>query len=197
LLLGCSSARYSTEPGAPTLIMPARIAEGSGEPGAAASASAAPAASAGAPAASPYDVSKLPDPTPLKSAQQVEYQLELSEGKVKVVSVKPVTMREAIATPRRMGRFALELSIGQELIERVRFDFPTTAADEPQTGPKRLRTPLDLGSRAVAHVTLLVPHSPRVRRAVLFDRALETVMELEWPLPAPPPPKLDGAVNAP
>jgi hypothetical protein len=142
-------------------------------------------------------VSKLPDPTPLKSAQQIEYQLELSEGKVKVVSVKPVTMREAIATPRRMGRFALELSIGQELIERVRFDFPTTAADEPQTGPKRLRTPLDLGSRAVAHVTLLVPHSPRVRRAVLFDRALETVMELEWPLPAPPPPKLDGAVNAP
>ncbi len=130
----------------------------------------------------------MPDPAPLKSAQQVEYQLELSEGKVKVVSVKPVTLKEAIATPRRMGRWALELSIGQELIERVRFDFPTTAADEPQTGPKRLRTPLDLASRAIVRATVLVPHSERVRRAVLLDRAHETVTDLEWPLPAPPPP---------
>jgi hypothetical protein len=130
----------------------------------------------------------LPDPTALKSAQQVEYQLELSEGKVKVVSVKPVTLKEPAVTARRMGRWALELSIGQELIERVRFDFPQTAADEPNANQKRLRPPLDLGSRAIARVTVHVPHSERVRRAVLFDRAHETVMELEWPLPAPPPP---------
>lgn len=199
LVLACSSARYSTEPGAPTLIVPARFAEGTGGPGgsAAPSASAAPAPSASAPAVPPYTISKLPDPTPLKSVQQVEYQLELSEGKVKVVSVKPVTVREAIATPRRMGRWALELSIGQELIERVRFDFPTTAADEPQSGRKRLKTPLDLGSRAITRVTVLVPHSERVRRAVLFDRAHESVMELEWPLPAPPPPAPSASASPP
>ena len=188
--LACSSARYSTEPGAPTLILPARLAEGTGEGASAApAASTAPASSAKAAAAQPYAVSKLPDPAPpLRLAEQVEYQLELSEGKVKVVSVKPVTLREPEVTARRMGRWALELSIGQELIERVRFDFPTTAADEPAPGPKKLRTPLDLASRAVARVTVLVPHSERVRRAVLFDRALETVTELPWPLPPPPPP---------
>jgi hypothetical protein len=198
LPLACSAARYSAEPGAPTLILPARFGEGTGGPGgsAAPSASAAPAPSANSPAAPPYTISKLPDPTPLRTAQVVEYQLELSEGKVKVVSVKPVTLKEPAVTARQMGRWALELSIGQELIERVRFDFPQTAADEPQADQKRLRPPLDLGSRAIARVTVRVPHSARVRRAVLFDRAHETVMELEWPLPAPPPPAPASSASA-
>jgi hypothetical protein len=120
-------------------------------------------------------------------AEQVEYELELSEGKVSVKAVKPVKLAQPIVTPRRMGRYAVELSIGNELIERVRFDFPGTAADEPAPGPKRLDAPLDLGSRVVTHVKLLLPHSPRVRRALLVDRALNTATELEWPLPAPPP----------
>lgn len=126
-------------------------------------------------------------------AEQVEYELELAEGKVRVVSVKAVKLKEPIVTPRRMGRYAIELGIGQELIERLRFDFPGTAADEPTTGPKKLSTPLDLGSRAIARVKLLVPHSPRVRRALLVDRAMNSASELEWPLPAPPPPALPPA----
>jgi hypothetical protein len=129
-------------------------------------------------------------------AEQVEYELELSEGKVSVKSVKPVKLAEPTVTPRRLGRYAVELSIGRELIERVRFDFPGTAADEPTTGPKKLSTPLDMGSRAIAHVRLLLPHSPRVRRALLVDRALNTATELEWPLPAPPPPAASTAAPA-
>lgn len=191
-MIGCSTARYSTEPGAPTLVLPARIAEGSEQPGKAApapSSSAAPVASgSAAPAPAPLTPSNLPDPTPLKMAEQVEYELELSEGKVTVVSAKAVKLKEAIVTPRMMGRYAIELGIGQELIERLRFDFPGTAADEPTPGPKKLKAPLDLGSRAIARVKLLVPQSPRVRRALLVDRAMNTATELEWPLPAPPPP---------
>jgi hypothetical protein len=118
-------------------------------------------------------------------AEQVEYELELAEGKVRVVSAKAVKLKEPIATPRMMGRWAIELGIGHELIERLRFDFPGTAADEPTPGPQKLSTPLDLGSRAIARVKLLVPHSPRVRRALLVDRAYDSATELEWPLPAP------------
>lgn len=192
ILFGCSTARYTTEPGAPSLVLPARIGEGSEQPGKvppAPPASATPAASASAaPAAPPPAPSTLPDPTPLKLAEQVEYELELNEGKVAVVSVKAVKLKEPIVTPRMMGRYAIELGIGQELIERLRFDFPGTAADEPMVGPKKLKAPLDLGSRAIARVKLMVPQSPRVRRALLVDRALNTATELEWPLPAPPPP---------
>jgi hypothetical protein len=202
LLLGCSPARYSTEPDpshrldgerngqlAPTLVFPGHYAEGSPQapPSSAPFASAVPAASSAPPSPATPSASKLPDPTPLEMAEQVEYDLELAEGKIRAVSVKPVRLSKPVATPRRLGRYALELSIGSELIERVRFDFPGTAADEPVPGRKKLNAPLDLSSRAIARVKLLLPHSPRVRRALLVDRAMNTVQELEWPLPAPPP----------
>ncbi len=190
----CSSARYSTEPGAPTLVMPANFADGTGEPGAkraaplaSAPAPAAVASASAAPVAPAFTPSTAPDPTPLRQAEQVEYELELSEGKVRVVSVKAVTLPSPVVTPRRLGRYAIELGIGPELIERVRFDFPGTAADEPQIGTKqRLYAPLTLSERAIARVKLQLPQSPRVRRALLVDRALNTATELEWLLPAVP-----------
>jgi hypothetical protein len=189
----CSGARYTTEPGAPTLVLPAHVAEGKAEPGAA-SAGPVPEAPPGAaasgsatPVAPALTPSTAPDPAPLRQAEQVEYELELSEGKVRVVSVKAVTLPAPVVTPRRLGRYAIELSIGPELIERLRFDFPGTAADEPQVGPKKpLFAPLTLSERAIARVKLQVPQSPRVRRALLIDRALNTATALEWPLPVVP-----------
>ena len=195
----CTAARYSTEPGAPTLVLPAHFAEGQGEPGATsarpasssaplASGSAAPAGSAGSatdvPVAPALTPSTAPDPAALRMAEQVEYELELNEGKVHVVSVKALKLPSPIVTARKLGRYAIELRIGPELIERVRFDFPGTAADEPEVpGKKKLYAPLTLGARAIARVKLLVPQSPRVRQAVLVDRALSTATALEWPLP--------------
>lgn len=213
IALGCSGARYSTEPGAPTLVLPAHFAEGSGESSAkgaaprapaastTGSASAAPAASGAAPAGTPPTPSTAPDPTPLRMAEQVEYELELTEGKIHVVSVKALKLAEPIVTPRRIGRYAIELSIGHELLERVRFDFPGTAADEPQVGTKKaLYAPLTLSEHAIAHIKVLVPQSPRVRRATLIDRGTSTATELDWPLPSVPqktPRAADAAPAAP
>jgi hypothetical protein len=189
LSLQCSGARYSAEQGAPSLVLPARFAEGEGEPGKAnaapPSSAAAPAPSASAAAPPALKPSTAPDPTALRMSEQVEYDLELAEGKIRVVSVKPVKLASPIVTPRRLGRYAIELSIGQELIERLRFDFPATAADEPVVpgAKKPLSAPLTLAERAIARVKLLVPHSARVRRALLVDRGLDTATELDWPLP--------------
>ncbi|RYZ03144.1 MAG: hypothetical protein EOO73_28970 [Myxococcales bacterium] len=194
---GCSTARYSTEPGGPSVVLPAHFAEGKGEPRPAPRPSAAPPAAAPPPAASaepapdpdqpsptPPAPSNLPDPTPLRQAEQVEYELELKDGKVSVVSVKAVKLPSPVVTPRRMGRYAIELGIGKELIERLRFDFPGTAADEPSLGAKKpLYAPLTMGERAIARIKLQVPQSLRVRRAVLVDRAQNAATELPWPLP--------------
>jgi hypothetical protein len=127
-------------------------------------------------------------------AEQVEYELQLADGKVSVISAKPVKLPAPVVTPRRVGRYAIELSIGPELIERVRFDFPGTAADEPQIGAKKkLFAPLTLSERALSRVKLQLPHSPRVRRAALVDRAANTATEIEWPLPELPRPAAASA----
>ena len=146
-------------------------------------------------------MSSAPDPEPLRMSEQVEYELELAEGAVRVLSVRPVSLKAPVVTPRRMGRYAIELSIGHELIERVRFDFPGTAADEVtpgRSGKTPLAAPLTLSARAVARLKVQVPRSARVRRATLVDRGLETATPLEWPLPAPPKPSVEApAVSTP
>src|SRR5690606_41135099 len=56
--------------------------------------------------------------------------LPICEGQIELRSVEPVELEKPVATARRMGRFAVELLIGQELIDRVRFDFPLLAGEE-------------------------------------------------------------------
>jgi len=202
--IGCSGARYSAQD-APGIVMPAHFAEGSGEPGAVKGSASAKPAAATAPAASGdadcasgvgqrercpprLSPSTAPDPEPLRMAEQVEYELELAEGQVRVLAVRTPTLPSPVVTPRRMGRYAIELGIGQELLERVRFDFAATAGDEVTPGPKQpLSAPLTLSARAIARLKVRVPRSPRARRALLVDRALGTVTVLEWPLPEAPP----------
>jgi hypothetical protein len=165
--------------------MPARIAEGdTGKPATPTVPSASPSASPSAPKASEPELSAstAPDPEPLRTAEQVEYELELSGGEVRVLAMRNVKLNEAKVTARRMGRYAIELGIGRELIERVRFDFPGTAADEVTPGPERpLSAPLTLSARAIVRLKVQVPYSARVRRAVLVDRALERAQVLPWP----------------
>lgn len=151
-------------------------------------------ASAAEPTPPPPTPSIAPDPTPLRLAEQVQYELELRDGKITVLSVTPLKLAQPIVTPRRVGRYAIELSVGKELIDCLRFDFPATAADDPVLGgKKKLNAPLTLSEHAVGHLKLLVPQSPRVRRAALVDRAANTATELEWPLPPPPPPPAPSA----
>lgn len=123
-----------------------------------------------------------PDPEPLKLAEQFQYQLLLQNNELTVEGVEPRTLPKPVATPRRIGRFALELWIGRELIDRVRFDFPLLGAEE-RPGIKRrpLHDPPSLTANAIARVRVNVPNSPRATRLVLVDRAAGTSRELQWP----------------
>jgi hypothetical protein len=80
-----------------------------------------------------------------------------------------------------MGRFAVELWVGSELVDRVRFDFPLLAAEGP---PPKKRRPLDDPPSLTGgplRTTVLVPAAWRARRALLVDRATNTETELDWP----------------
>ena len=169
----------------PHLTLPVPVAEGHGEPVPAELPETAPgpSASAGARAVPPAPKqfsSDPPDPLPLRQAEQYEYTFHYEHGAIELVGVRPVSYPKPIVTARRMGRFAVELWIGHELIDRVRFDFPLLAADEPKTGPRPLgEKPGMQGGSFTTKV--LVPAATRARSARLVDRALRTQAELVWP----------------
>lgn len=203
LLAACTTGQYATvEPGHAAYVIPHHIAEGHGEgtdipPRAAqptasrgtattTGATTAPAATATAAAARLPLSGSAPDPSPLSMAEQWEYQLLFQNGAPGVESVEQRHLPKPIATPRRMGRFALELWIGHELIDRVRFDFPLIAAEE-RPGVKRrpLHDAPSLVPHAIARIRVSVPASPRATRLILVDRATEKAQELPWPPKSP------------
>jgi hypothetical protein len=188
IALACSSTARSPEAQGPTLTFPVAIAEGEGEGrddppldgGARAAAEAAP---------EPTPPDSVPDPEPLKVARQWEYEVLYDKGKLSVARVRAMRFDKPVVTARQMGRFAIELWIGRELVDRVRFDFPLLAAEDPRPGPRRpMKDPPSLGAGARVSRTLLVPASPRATRAVLVDRATGETTPLPWPPDAPIPP---------
>jgi hypothetical protein len=181
--VACASGHYATvEPGHAAFVIPHHLAEGTGEgedlPDAGAPSDPTHAAM---PAQAPLPGS-APDPEPLSTREQWQYALLYQAGSVSVEGVEKRSSPKPVKSVRHMGRFALELWIGHELIDRVRFDFPLIAAEET---PGKTRRPLhdapSLGAHAVARLSVLVPASPRATRLVLVDRALGKTQELPWP----------------
>jgi hypothetical protein len=197
LLVSCAPARppLATEAN-PGIVFPHHIAEGRGggaPPGShtpakplPSAASATPSANA-APARAATPRPSPPDPEPLRTPKQYELRLAHEDGRITVEAVRALTFRQPVVTARNMGRFALELWIGQELIDRVRFDFPLLAVDEPKAKKRKgLHEPPAF--RGKLAVTVLVPASPRVRLAVILDRASGKETELSWPPTVTAPP---------
>ncbi|HVU01013.1 MAG TPA: hypothetical protein VHE30_04645 [Polyangiaceae bacterium] len=190
LLAGCSSARVgASDTGAPTVTFPAHFAEGHGEPEPDAG---APAHAATEDLAKPASDGTMPDPDPpLSSAVQWDYALHYSKGEVTVTGVTRVVLPSPVVTPRKMGRFAIELTLGRELVERVRFDFPLLAADLPPEGKKHpLKGPPRFAPGADTSAVVRVPESDRATAATLVDRLTGKRTPLAYPpTPTPAPPE--------
>lgn len=124
--------------------------------------------------AAPPAVHHAPDPTPVRSAEQVDLYLRFEGGKLHFVKSERVTLASAESTPRRMGRFAAELWLGTELIERLRFDVPLLAAEGGEA----------IESGLVADVTIRLPLLERATRLEILDRKTEERLTIDWP-PAP------------
>jgi hypothetical protein len=172
-LAACSSARQPTRAeNSPGLVFPAHFAEGEEQDGGARKRE---------PKEPPKRSTAPPDPEPLRQAEQYEYTFEYETGATRFVGVRALKFREPVVTARKMGRFAVELWVGSELVDRVRFDFPLLAAEAP---PPKKRRPLDDPpslTGGTLRATVLVPAAWRARRAVLVDRATDRETELDWP----------------
>ena len=204
LTLGCVAPPTRTT-GSPGIAFPTSLGEGSKQPGkeprtprperdAEVTESDAPVT--GKPSAAPAGATSLtepagstaapkpettpPDPEPLRTAAQWEYEIAADDGVLSVASVKRVDLSKPVVSARRMGRYAIELWIGSELVERVRFDLPLLSAPVVE-GRKGAIVPPDLEKGAHVRTRVLVPRSERARRAVLVDRARELTTPLPWP----------------
>lgn len=189
ILTACAGTRTETTQ-APTLVFAAEFAGGEHrapkpKPGAPRADQDGAASDAGAAEHRASELRRfggLPDPPPVKTADHYEYVVVHDRGQVYVRSVRPWHSATPLPTARRIGRFAIELWIGKELVDRVRFDFPLLAAEPAPPGPRRpLNEPPSLAAGAVVAKALIVPASPRATRAVLVDRATGEEQTLPWP----------------
>ncbi len=139
-------------------------------------------------AGAPFVISKTPpDPQPLVSAKQWVYDLRWDNGSIYLLGVYPLALPSPQATPRVMGRFAVELFEGPTLVERVRFDFPMmagTGIERPDSGTRRSfedRQRVDFEDRMVTRIGVIFPQTRRGNRLDLVDRATGTRLKLPWP----------------
>jgi hypothetical protein len=137
--------------------------------------------------------SEVSDPEPLLLDAQWEYRMAYETGQVRVTSVRRKRFQQPIATARRYGRYAIELWIGRELVDRVRFDFPLVHSETPGGPQAGSQTAISLSAGAHSEQTVLVPASPRATRAVLVDSENGKVLKLAWPPDRPmgPDPSVD------
>jgi hypothetical protein len=149
-------------------------------------------------------VHELPDPQPLSTADQWEFALRLHEGAIDVTRVTRKTFARPVVSARQMGRFAIELWIGRELIDRVRFDFPLLGTETPVGERQAVSETPRFEPGLEASKTLLVQHSTRATRARLIDRATGKWQAIPWPPDAPldppsptPEETQNGAENPP
>jgi hypothetical protein len=131
--------------------------------------------------AGPPPAGYLPDPKPLLTRHQWIVDLGYRGGAVVSGGARRVELPKPLSTPRFMGRFALELYVGKELIDRVRFDFPLLGADEYADTPPRWDSPPSFERHLSTRSAVMLPQSERATRALLVDRATGNVWALPWP----------------
>ncbi|WP_437315922.1 hypothetical protein [Sorangium sp. So ce385] len=156
------------------------------------------------PEAPPPRAGYAPDPAVRPSAKQWVFEVQYAKGRGSVARVRSVTLDRPAATARVMGRFALELYVGQELLDRVRFDVPLTGdAPERSTNILYRRPAFDEG--VTTRLRVQMADNPRASWAKLVDRKTGAEERFLWPpepdgrlvsLSAQSPAAVDGGLPA-
>ncbi|WP_437277573.1 hypothetical protein WME90_41015 [Sorangium sp. So ce375] len=121
-----------------------------------------------------------PDPAARPSAKQWVFDVQYAKGRGSIVQARSVALARPQATARVMGRFAIELYVGQELLDRIRFDVPLTGdAPERPSGALRRRPTFDDG--VTTRVRVQMADNPRASWAKLVDRKTGAEERFLWP----------------
>jgi hypothetical protein len=121
-----------------------------------------------------------PDPVPHASRTNWIFDLRVASGKVAVDRVKPVSYERPVETQRVVGRFALELYIGAELLDRIRFDVPLMGGETSIGNRNGLPKPR-FDQNVTAQGQARIADNPRAAYLLLVDRQTGESQKFAWP----------------
>jgi len=127
------------------------------------------------------------DPAGHASAKQWVFDVAVDRGVVLVEKARAVTLARPTSTARVAGRFALELWIGHELLDRVRFS-PPLMGDEVERRKARLFAKPTFDKITVKTKAQLADHD-RATYVVLVDGQKNERTKFWWP------PEADGTLQ--
>lgn len=121
-----------------------------------------------------------PDPPPQASKKQWLLKLAVREGKPRIQEAKLYEIPKPLATSRMMGRYAFELYVGKELLDRLRFNVPLLGEGPPEGHAKRALARPRFDQVSVK-LSIQIADQPRATRALLLDRATGEEQHFSWP----------------
>ncbi|MEO7331204.1 MAG: hypothetical protein ABI193_21695 [Minicystis sp.] len=135
----------------------------------------------------PTRLTFAPDPPAHPARKQIVFDIAVRRGKASIEKTRSVMLPKPAETARTTGRFALELRIGNQLLDRLRFNVPMMGDEPPQRSKKRpFRAPsLD---DVTTRVTAQIADHPRATYLLLIDRITGEEQRFDWP------PEPDGRV---
>ena len=121
-----------------------------------------------------------PDPPGTASRKHWVIDVLHSKGRTSLLGARPVTLERPATSARMMGRFAIELYVGRELLDRVRFNVPLTgdAPEKDKRFPFR-RPTFDEG--VTTRMRVQIADSPRATWVKLVDRLSGAESRFWWP----------------
>ena len=172
-LAGAGAAALADTPAKPKATAPP-------PPPASASASAS-----AVPESAPPAGGHAPDPAGTASRKQWLFDVVVRGGKARVARADAVMIERAATTARVMGRFAIELYIGKELLDRIRFNVPLTGDERDMAGvhTQKHRRPFAHPSfdDVTTRLRVQLADNPRATYAQLVDRATGETQQFWWP----------------
>jgi hypothetical protein len=120
-----------------------------------------------------------PDPPAKANTKQWVFQIIAKQGVPSIGKITQVTLKKAEGTARVMGRYALELYVGTEILDRLRFNVPL-GGDGPRPGddqPGKSRPKF----RANTKFFVRMADNARASRLRFVDRATGDITVFLWP----------------
>ena len=120
------------------------------------------------------------DPPAHATEKQWVFEVAYDNGASAVTSARSANAKKPIATARAMGRFALELWVGKELLDRVRFDVPLLGDDSAYRDTKGyFKKPTF--QRVTTKLKVQMADSPRATVLSFVDRSTGEARKYFWP----------------